>query len=144
MNRRRYPILFAAACALSLIPTSSTWACGGCQGGGFFPWFGYGMNGPAAYALGNIPSPPYFALHPPVYYSHRITPRSYGSSPFANPSACGAPIAAAPVRRANPFLMMPAPAPATKNEQEKPVNVAVTPVRIQNPFYAPALAQSPQ
>ena len=28
---------------------------------------------------------PYFALHPPVYYSGQIVPRAYGVSPFAAP-----------------------------------------------------------
>ena len=52
-----------------------------------FPWYGHGNNGPAAYSLGNIPAPPYFALHPPVYYSHP-TPRTYGRSPFACSCNC--------------------------------------------------------
>ncbi len=34
------------------------------------------------YRIGLIPIPPYFALHPPVYYSYPI-PRPYGYSPFA-------------------------------------------------------------
>jgi hypothetical protein len=46
---------------------------------------GYGPGGgcgSSLYSLGRIPVPPYFALHPPVYYSG-ITPTTYGSSPFA-------------------------------------------------------------
>ena len=31
------------------------------------------------------PKPPYFALHPPVYYD-RVVPRAYGMSPFAAPA----------------------------------------------------------
>ena len=31
------------------------------------------------------PKPPYFALHPPVYYD-RVVPRAYGISPFAAPA----------------------------------------------------------
>lgn len=34
------------------------------------------------YRIGLIPVPPYFALHPPVYYSYPV-PRPYGYSPFA-------------------------------------------------------------
>ena len=34
------------------------------------------------YSLGQIPVPPYFALHPPVYYSQPVA-RPYGYSPFA-------------------------------------------------------------
>ncbi len=36
------------------------------------------------YATDRIPTPPYFAIHPPVYYSYPI-PRTYGYSPFAYP-----------------------------------------------------------
>ena len=36
------------------------------------------------YLRGDIPIPPYFALHPPVYYSYPV-PRTYGYSPFAYP-----------------------------------------------------------
>jgi hypothetical protein len=32
---------------------------------------------------GNVPAPPYFALHPPVYYSGLIVRRAYGDSPYA-------------------------------------------------------------
>ena len=35
------------------------------------------------YSLGRLPLPPYFALHPPVYYGIRYT-RPYGVSPFAS------------------------------------------------------------
>ena len=114
-------------------------ACSGVQafdgyGYGNFPWFGYGNNGPAAYALGNIPAPPYFALHPPVYYSHVITPRSYGRSPFACSCNChpgGLRVAAQVV--ANPFVQARPIAP--KPSTEKPVNVAAAPQVIANPFY---------
>src|SRR5688572_4982360 len=83
MNRRIVLLVvgFAAVAA-----SASVQADGGYYGYGF-PWFGYGNNGPAAYALGNIPAPPYFALHPPVYYSHPVA-RTYGTSPFACPCNC--------------------------------------------------------
>ena len=100
-----------------------------------FPWYGYGNNGPAAYALGNIPAPPYFALHPPVYYSNP-TPRTYGRSPFA--CSCdihGAGHSVATHRvHVNPYIQVrPATPPAPAEKAEKPVKVAVT--RIANPFY---------
>lgn len=49
-------------------------------GGGFGPWglypgFGFATNP-------NIPTPPYFALHPPVYYGE-LQRRPYGLTPFA-------------------------------------------------------------
>jgi hypothetical protein len=43
----------------------------------------YGVTG-TMYGLGLVPTPPYFALHPPVYYSCPV-PRSYGYSPYAYP-----------------------------------------------------------
>ena len=43
---------------------------------------GYGRAG--VYSTSRVPTPPYFALHPPVYYSYPV-PRPYGYSPFAYP-----------------------------------------------------------
>ena len=47
---------------------------------------GYGGLGYGCCAYGpNLPSPaPYFAIHPPVYYSHPVAV-PYGYSPFPNP-----------------------------------------------------------
>ena len=47
------------------------WGCG----------WGY-YNQPSQYSYEYIP---YYALHPPVYYSYRIDARSYGDSPFPYP-----------------------------------------------------------
>jgi hypothetical protein len=45
-------------------------------------WGGWGWGGwPTIYSMDQ---PPYFALHPPVYYSMPV-PRTYGYSPFAYP-----------------------------------------------------------
>ena len=49
---------------------------------------GWGHSSP--YASGRIPTPPYFAIHPPVYYSYPV-PRSYGYSPFAYPGIVATP-----------------------------------------------------
>lgn len=44
--------------------------------------FGYGAaNTPTIRSF--VPAPPYFSLHPPVYYGQRFT-RPYGDSPFAS------------------------------------------------------------
>jgi hypothetical protein len=96
-----------------------------------FPWFGYGNNGPAAYALGNIPAPPYFALHPPVYYSHP-QPRTYGHSPFASSCDCHHAGRSATMARVvvNPYT--PA-APTTSAANTDKVAGAMK--RISNPFY---------
>lgn len=56
-----------------------------------------GLNG-GAYRSGRVPTPPYFALHPPVYYSQPV-PRPYGHSPFAYPGTHETP-APAPVKKA--------------------------------------------
>ncbi len=71
--------------------------------GGFPACYGYGAgygqaHGPLTgssffempYATGRIPTPPYFALHPPVYYSAPV-PRTYGYSPFAYPGSVPTP-----------------------------------------------------
>jgi len=50
-------------------------------GGGFNGSYGFGYSG-SLYGLGYIPVPPYFAIHPPVYYGDRVR-RTYGQSPYA-------------------------------------------------------------
>lgn len=52
---------------------------GGLSYGGF--WAPY-VSDP--YSSGRIPTPPYFAIHPPVYYGLRVG-MPYGDSPFARP-----------------------------------------------------------
>jgi len=52
-------------------------------------WGGYGYGNGWGYLgtrVGYVPQPPYFAIHPPVYYSEQIIRRPYGTSPFAWPS----------------------------------------------------------
>jgi hypothetical protein len=49
----------------------------------------YGVTG-TMYGLGIVPVPPYYALHPPVYYSCPV-PRSYGYSPYAYPGCMQTP-----------------------------------------------------
>ncbi|MCC9604498.1 hypothetical protein LOC68_27730 [Blastopirellula sp. JC732] len=51
----------------------------GYSGFGITNFGGYGGFG---YYGDNIPSPPYYAIHPPVYYSYPVA-RPYGVSPFA-------------------------------------------------------------
>jgi hypothetical protein len=50
--------------------------------------YGRGIAGYGGYAylaprISFVPTPPYFALHPPVYYSAQIYRRPYGWSPYA-------------------------------------------------------------
>ena len=72
-------VLFAVCVAAGLaIPNAASafWPYGGYGGG--YGW-GWGYIQPTNY----VPAPPYFAVHPPVYYSPHITARHYGASPFA-------------------------------------------------------------
>ncbi len=49
-----------------------------------YPWWSYGYGPGRLYRHANARVLPYFALYPPVYYSHSV-PRPYGYSPFALP-----------------------------------------------------------
>jgi hypothetical protein len=71
-------LLFFALVAIVLATTAPAMADGACGYGG---GYGYGLG----YLYGNLEyHVPYFAAHPPVYYSHPV-PRTYGYSPFAYP-----------------------------------------------------------
>ena len=136
VNAKRLALLICFV-AMAAVGTSSARADDGFGGyaGHQFPWFGYGNNGPAAYSLGNIPAPPYFALHPPVYYSHPV-PRTYGRSPFACSCGChemGSRAVAVRVVE-NPHIKVK-PNPPAANNADKPVKVAASPQRVANPFY---------
>ena len=80
-----------------------------------YPYCGYGFGWQSGYGQGVFPGygprPPYFALYPPVYYSHQIVRRPMGPSPFAYPSwyTPSQPMAAAhsapqPLMVMNPFV----------------------------------------
>lgn len=75
-------------------------------------------------------SVPYFALHPPVYYSYPV-PRTYGWSPFAYPPGTMTPEMEAPSAQPqvfrNPYAEQPSSA-ASDNV------AAVKPLRIVNPY----------
>jgi hypothetical protein len=102
-------VLFAVALLAVLAvqnPAQAQWGmgCGGYGLGGYgFNAYGYGM--PVGWYTGvQGRMPPYFALHPPVYYSGEIVRIPYGASPFACPwGVCpGLPVGstAAPVEAA--------------------------------------------
>lgn len=89
--------ILAAALALTALvvalPNSASAQLGqsyGCssgmyaQGYGFGAGFGYGAFA-RSYNNSFHNQIPYFALHPPVYYSDQIVARPYGISPFAAP-----------------------------------------------------------
>jgi len=128
------------ACALALLALTPNSASA------YWPYYGYGgygmgwsFNQPTDY----IPAPPYFAVHPPVYYAPQITARHYGASPFAWPPGM-APITygAMPVVQ-SVVIKNPHVTTSTENASEKvaavsheveAVETEIQPLRIDNPF----------
>ena len=92
------------------------------------------------YASGRIPTPPYFALHPPVYYSLPIA-RSYGYSPFAFPSTIGAPKISIvqPKEVLNPYVK---PEEIEGQPAKLKVTVTVKPKTVANSYASDAIADS--
>ncbi len=77
--------------------------------------------------------PPYFALHPPVYYS-KIVPRPYGISPFAAPPGVTPTemiVTPEPVTISNPFYKREMTTPVDTNKKKQPSNKVTF---ISNPF----------
>jgi hypothetical protein len=126
---------------------------GGCGFGGGGCGIGFGLGGYndiCGYAelyrqlYNNLP---YFALHPPVYYSYPV-PRTYGYSPFAypphvmTPEFAGAP---QPLEIINPHVEGPEAKPtnSTKPDRAAATSARVEPLVVINPFVAPnqAVAQ---
>lgn len=70
-------------------------------------WMGYnGYNGVGVYSIYDQDRLPYFALHPPVYYSKPV-PRTFGYSPFAYPGWVPTPAlpqSYEPVTIVNPYV----------------------------------------
>ncbi|MEM7311583.1 MAG: hypothetical protein AAF497_00385 [Planctomycetota bacterium] len=118
------PLACVAIAALMLaMPGQASAQCGngygfGAYGGPFGTGFG-GFGSP--YATGRIPTPPYFALHPPVYYSAPVA-RSYGYSPFAYPGDVRTPDAPAAGQAKviiNPYVEQVQPVKAEAEESKK-------------------------
>ena len=115
--------------------------------------FGYGaMNTPGIRSF--VPAPPYFALHPPVYYGKRYT-RPYGDSPFASwpqlrssDSYHVRPAAPHAQLLMNPHAPCCAPAAGPAAEEVTPVvkasatqtSVSMQPLVIDNPYFHAAEA----
>lgn len=91
--------------------------------GGYYPFYGYN-RGQQQYI-------PYFALHPPVYYSQPV-PRPYGYSPFAYPPGTMTPDVPQVTSEItiNPFVPRKA---TTDNTADK--TAEAEPLRIRNPYY---------
>ncbi len=77
--------LILCGIAVTVVSVELPSACADGYGYGYY-WGGYGYPfGAHAYRSGNIPTPPYFAIHPPVYYGKRVG-MPYGNSPFPRPA----------------------------------------------------------
>ncbi len=103
------------------------WAQRGCASEGLSTaWAAYGWQTPSLYVQDYVP---YYAMHPPVYYSY-VVPRPYGYSPFAYPPGTFTP----EPRRAEP-LVVPNPfVPATQGRDGPKHRTASAPLRIVNPY----------
>jgi len=93
-----------------------------------FPGYSYGSS---PYSLGRLPMPPYFAIHPPVYYSQPV-PRTYGYSPFAYGPCVMTPEVAAPTP-APKTIINPHVEPQSADESDR---LAGNSKVIENPFCA--------
>ncbi|MBW3595684.1 MAG: hypothetical protein KY475_00250 [Planctomycetes bacterium] len=112
----------------------------------------FGASG-TMYGLGLVPVPPYFALHPPVYYNCPV-PRSYGYSPYAYPGCVQTPevdFHAFPqgedVEPAAPQEELPPATPASNVARgkwiENPFLADPNAGMIANPFVDPAAGPAP-
>jgi hypothetical protein len=81
--------------------------------------YGWGCGYQSIYSTDTVP---YFSLHPPVYYSHRVA-RTYGYSPFAYPPGVLTP------GSEPPSTAMYGPSDGEESSRQGP-----QPLRIDNPF----------
>lgn len=94
------------------------------------PYYGFGFSG-SLYGLGYVPVPPYYALHPPVYYSYPI-PHPYGASPYARRPMRDLPRYEPGRVCRNPFVTLPLIEEEIKTETEPTATANV----IRNPYYS--------
>ena len=100
-------------------------------GGGGHGWYGYGYPYYANLYYPTERRVPYFAEHPPVYYSYPV-PRTYGQSPFAYPPTHEA-SKAEPVTIYNPYVPS-TPAKLETEDRATSVKRAPEPLVVINPF----------
>jgi hypothetical protein len=134
----RFALFAAVACAAALAAETASAQEVGIR---YYTGDNYGFGLDRAYASGRIPTPPYFAIHPPVYYSYPV-PRTYGYTPWAYPAYVMTPEIQAPVEPAmfeNPHVKQEAaPAPKTKSASRK----TTAPQVIVNPYVTNVRAAS--
>lgn len=130
------PTLILAALAVALLACVP--ANAGEFGYGAYVWSSpYPADLTPLYAVGTIPVPPYFALHPPVYYEMPI-PRTYGYSPWAYPPYITTPEIVEPTPEIIQNKFVPQP---SKKAPEK-AKMASAPLMIQNPYVVSAGQQA--
>lgn len=121
------PVIVLAALAVCLTATPSL--------AGDFGYHPYVWSSPYPadftdlYRTGAIPLPPYFALHPPVYYEMPV-PRTYGYGPWAYPPYITTPEIAEPAPEIIQNKYVPQPA----KQQPATPKVASAPKMIRNPY----------
>ena len=123
-------VLLMAACAAMFLSFGMAQASAQ-DGLGLGYGYGYGYGNYPLYGRDHIP---YYALHPPVYYSYPV-PRPYGWSPFAYPGTVQTPdvdfaAAIAPKTIENPEVRVNKLTRSTADSH----TTAIEPIRIVNPF----------
>lgn len=108
MTTRKMMLAVAALAAISLFTASA-------QAGDYGHYYGYGRYSAdftRLYSSGQIHAPPYFSMHPPVYYSRPVA-RTYGYSPYAYPPETITPDHPCPVGAVvlNPYVVQEASSP---------------------------------
>lgn len=146
MIRLRNILTLAIVCSL-LVAGSSVHAQN-TSGLGLSYLFGYGSSNIVGYGAStyNNMTPPYFALHPPVYYGQRYS-MPYGLSPFAawpqlqpTPGFHGRPYADRAQLIGNPhYAPCDGCTPISKNDVV--IDRSIQPVVIDNPFFKPDAVQ---
>ncbi len=133
-------VLFVFAAVPSVSQAYDTWGCTP------FNMPAFGCSG-SLYGLGYLPVPPYYAVHPPVYYGQRYF-RTYGESPFARPARSSRPLKIAAQVINNPFVEQEIDLPeipvlekpnqsddGEEKEQVEPNQTTAMPQMIINPYY---------
>jgi hypothetical protein len=130
MNRLVCSFVFAIAFVVlgssaSPVLAQSPWLYGG-MGGGFY--------GPYWQSTTSPRTPPYYAVHPPVYYSSEVIRRPYGTSPFAlfdtgyNYGAAHQRAAVAQAAPVQPLLVVNSHYAATAGTSNVAPSLEITPV----------------
>ncbi len=124
-------IALMSALLLGVLSSAPANACDGCGGGGG-GGYGFGMG----YMYGSLDyNVPYFAAHPPVYYSAPV-PRTYGHSPFAYPPHFRTPElmeVVEPLSIVNPYVPSSNDVPAPEAEQTTQAKT-IEPLVVLNPY----------